>query len=114
MPIAADPFSAFAGSLGGGLGKGLGDAIGGGGGGPSTSGGAFDGRSSFDGSGWTVATGSSKATGGARSGAGADLSGLPSAPIGQSQGLAMAGFGNVGMLLMAGLAVYFIARGGKL
>jgi hypothetical protein len=114
MAVGADPFSAFAGSLGGGLGKGLGDAIGGGGGGPMVSGGKTDARSGMDGSGWAVATGGSKATGGARSGSGFDQTGLPSAPIGQQAGLYSAGLGGLPMLMLAGLAMYFVKRGGRL
>lgn len=113
--IPQDPLSAFVGSIGGGLGKGLGDAIGGGG--PLVSGGgAFDGRSAFDGSGWTVSTGSSRATGSTRagSGSGMDLTGAPSGAIGMSGGLSTAGLGGIGLLMMVGLAVYFIANGGKL
>jgi hypothetical protein len=110
MGVPADPFSAFAGQLGGGLGKGLGDAIGGGGG-PMVSGGTTDARSGMDGSGWTVTTGGSRATGATRGSGGLDLSGQPSMPIGQAS---MAGLGGLPMLLMAGLFVYFVARGGKL
>lgn len=107
--IPGDPLSAFAGGLGGGLGKGLGDAIGGGG--PMVSGGTTDARSGMDGSGWTVTTGGSRATGATRGSGGLDMSGQPSMPIGQAS---MAGFSGLPMLLMAGLFVYFLARGGKL
>lgn len=78
------------------------------------SGGAVDARSGMDGSGWTVSTGGSNAQGGARNGAGLDMSGLPSAPIGQSSSLSMAGFSGIGMLMMVGLFVYFVAKGGRL
>jgi hypothetical protein len=98
----------------GGLGKGLGDAIGGGGG-PMVSGGGWDFRSAFDNSGWTVSTGSSKATGGARSGGGPDMTGQPQGPIGQAMAIPQqAGLGWIGLVLMVGLGVYFVARGGKL
>lgn len=116
---AGDPFSAFAGGLGGGLGKGLGDAIGGGGGGPMISGGGrTDARSGMDGSGWTVSTGGGRATGGARTG-GMDMSGGMSGGEEAFAGLGgggqtMAGVNPLLMIVMIGLAVMFIKRGGKL
>ncbi|MDN3921510.1 hypothetical protein [Roseateles violae] len=97
-------------NLAGGLGKGLGDAIGGGGGGPSTSGGFNDARSSFDASGWTVSTGSSKATGGARSGAGADLSGQATMPLANTA--SQAGVMWPLALLLLGM-VFIKKKGGK-
>lgn len=81
-------------------------------GGPMTSGsGLWDMRNSFDGSGWTVSTGGSKATGGARTGGIGDQGTQPQGAVGQSMGMAQqAGIGYIGALLLAGVAVYLLAK----